>query len=230
MSPGKTVRLRRIFSRGRVLIAASGPLAGEPLQRVRLAARAGVDAVVLTPGMLENVAEDAGLLSVILRIEGGPSHSQLLSVEAALASGADAVVVDAAIGPAAFARVAEDSTRLGMPLFVEAGPPDWPAAARLAADFGADAVIAPPAAAGSEYRLLARSTGKPCLARVDEPGQPEALLRRLAGVIEAGAQGLVLCDPSLLEPPLLSAIHALVHQGVSAAEALSLAVDPVDRD
>src|SRR5271157_2363480 len=102
MTLGKSLRLRRVFANGRALIVDCGPLAGECLGKVRLLARAGADAVVITPGLLDVVAEELAGLSVILQIDGGPGRAQqLLSVQAALEMGAEAVLVGVgAPGPA----------------------------------------------------------------------------------------------------------------------------------
>jgi DhnA family fructose-bisphosphate aldolase class Ia len=70
MNLGKALRLRRIFANGRALIVDCEPPSDDPVAKVRLLARTGVDAVVLTPGLLDIVAEELGALSVILRIDG----------------------------------------------------------------------------------------------------------------------------------------------------------------
>jgi DhnA family fructose-bisphosphate aldolase class Ia len=222
MTVGKTLRLRRIFTEGRALIAGSELLAEDLVQRLRLLARAGVNAAVLTPGRLEVALDDLGTVSVILRIDGGARPAQLLGVEAALVMGADAVLAGMALGPEAFARVCDEARRYGMPLIVEVGPEDWLANARQAADYGADVILTRSIAASSECRQFTRSTGKPCLAVLDAPLDSCQLLRLVSGAMEAGAQGLVLGHPALLQAPLVGAIHALIHQGVSVEEAGNL--------
>jgi DhnA family fructose-bisphosphate aldolase class Ia len=222
MTSGKTLRFRRIFTKGRALIAGPGPLSSDTLQRVRLLARAGLDAVVLTPGMLDTALEELGPLSVILRLDGGPARRQFLGVPAALVLGADGVLIDLTPEGENLARVCEDACRYGVPLFVSVGSESWPDGARLAADFGADVILTPHLAASADYRQFARSTGRPCLDEVGEAADPASLLRSLSDAMQAGVQGLVLAHSSLLEPHILGAIHALVHQGVSAEEALSM--------
>ncbi len=222
MTVGKTLRLRRIFTEGRAMIAGSGLLSDDPVQKLRLLARMGVDAAVLTPGRLDVTLEELGLVSVILRIDGGPRRAQLLGVEAALVMGADAVLVAAALGPEAFGKVSDEARRCGMPLIVEVAGQNWLEDAQLVADYGADVILTSSMAASSEYRQFARSTGKPCLASVDEPRNPADLLALISAAMEAGAHGLVLGHPKLVSAPLLGAIHALVHQGVSVEEAAAL--------
>jgi DhnA family fructose-bisphosphate aldolase class Ia len=219
MTIGKTLRLRRIFAGGRAMIAGSEMLAEDPVQKLRLLARIGVDAAVLTPGRLDVTLEELGPVSVILRIDGGAWPAQLLGVEAALVMGADAVLANWGLGPEAFARVSEEARRCGMPLIVQVGSLDWLEEAHVAADYGADVILTRSVAASSDYHQFARSTGKPCLASLEEPLDPFDLLQLVAGALEAGAQGILLDHPALLVAPLVGALHALVHQGVSVEEA-----------
>ena len=44
--------------------------------------------------------------------------------------------------------------------------------------------------------------------------------------MQGKAQGVVLRDRALAAPPMLRAIHGLVHQGISAEEALEIARAP----
>ncbi|HEX8984290.1 MAG TPA: hypothetical protein VF767_02625 [Bryobacteraceae bacterium] len=222
MTVGKTLRLRRIFTEGRAIIAGPELLAVDAVQKLHLLARGGADAVVLTPGRLEVTLEELGSMSVILRIDAGARRAQLLGVEAALVMGADAVLADAALGPEAFARVSDEARRCGMPLIVEAGSPDWLEHARMAADYGADVILTRSMTPISDYRQFARSTGKPCLVSLNELRDARNLLELVSGALEAGAQGLVLGHPSLMHAALLGAINALVHQGVSVDEAEAL--------
>jgi DhnA family fructose-bisphosphate aldolase class Ia len=221
MNVGKTLRLRRIFTSGRAIICGSDPLADDPVQKVRTLVRAGVDAAVMTPGLLDVTLEELESLSLVLRIDGAPRPTQLLGVESALIMGADAVLVDLALGPEVFARVSEDARRFGMPLFVRPEPQNWLEDSRLAADYGADVILIRLPVSATDCRRFARPTGKPCLASIDEPFEPGRLLRLVSDAIEAGVQGVLLEDVSLLDPPLLQAIHGVVHQGLSAEKALA---------
>ena len=72
MIAGKALRLRRLTSRGRTVIVAlehgvhAGPLPGleSPTDIVKMCAQCGADGVLLTPGILERVAEHVEGLSV----------------------------------------------------------------------------------------------------------------------------------------------------------------------
>jgi DhnA family fructose-bisphosphate aldolase class Ia len=223
MTAGKRLRLRRIFTKGRAVIAGAALLADDPVQKVRLAERAGLDAVVLTPGMLDRIVEDVGALSIILRLNDGQGHRQFLGVQSALVMGAEAVLIDLTPDGETLARVSEDSRRMGLPLFVNIRDGGFSEGARLAADFGADVIVTRDLGSGAGYRQLARSTGTHCLAEVGKTTDPAGLLAKLSETMQAGAQGLILSHPSLFEGRVLAGIHALVHQGVSAEEAISLA-------
>ena len=137
---GKTVRLRRLMRKGRALIVpldhglVAGPLKGleDPVALIKLIAQSDADAVLLTPGVLEQVAAELGQLAVVLRVDGcstlqsGGPMRQFVSVARAVELGADAIVVNATIGGAQEAielrklgRVAEESYRWGIPLLAE---------------------------------------------------------------------------------------------------------------
>jgi len=232
MAIGKSLRLRRIFANGRALITDCDPCPEDLLAKVRLLSRSGVDAVVLTPGLLELVAEELGVLSVILRIDGGARRpQQLASVQAALEMGVEAVSVSVALrGPGAheslefFGRTTEDARRLGMPVLAEIAGEDWLEVARLAADYGADVIRAPFVPGRSAYRTLVRLTGRPLIAGLDtfSAGVLD-LLDAARQAIEEGAHGVML-ECNAIDQPACGAIcrglHALVHQGVSIEEAL----------
>lgn len=233
---GKSLRLRRIFAKGRALIADCGPLAEDPVAKVRLLARSGADAVVLTPGLLDLVADELGALSVILRIDGGLRRAQqLVSVQAALEMGAEAVQVGIVIfepGPAdvleRFGRITEDARRLGMPVIASISGENWHETARLAADFGADVVQARFAPDLPADRHFLRRTGRQFLVTVGQQQlhKPQ-FLETLYDLVQETAQGVVLSDCALVEHSMLAAIHGLVHQGISAEEAIRIASSPL---
>lgn len=235
MTLGKSLRLRRIFANGRALIVDCDPCVEDSLGKVRLLARTGVDAIVLTPGLLDLVAEELAALSVILRIDGGIRRAQqLVSVQAAMELGAEAVSVSVAIGGPGptealerLGRITEDARRLGMPVFAEIIGEDWLEVARLGADYGADVIQACFVPNTSSYRSFTRITGRPFLARLDEfELSPPELLALVHEAIEGAAQGLVLGQAVLAQPggaALLRAVHGLVHQGISVEEALDTA-------
>ncbi len=234
MTLGKSLRLRRIFAQGRALIVDCDPCTDDPLGKVRLLARSGADAVVLTPGQLDLIADELGALAVILRIDGGMRARQLVSVQSALEMGAEAVAVSVAVGervPAGtldrFGRVTEEARRLGMPVFAEVQGDDWLAAARLGADYGADVIQARFVPEAGGCRNLVRMTGRPLVVSLDESHLRGAdLLHAVYEVLQGPAQGVALGPLLINQPdpgPALHAVHALVHQGVSVDEAGGIA-------
>lgn len=104
-----------------------------PIEAVKTAARWGADGILVTPGVLDVVAEEIGELAIILRIDGGSTTAGpggpmrlIRTVEQALRMGADAVVVNATIGAAYEAdelekvgRVAAACEEWGVPLVAE---------------------------------------------------------------------------------------------------------------
>lgn len=235
MALGKSLRLRRIFANGRALIVDCDPLAGDRPGKIGLLARAGADAAVLTPGLLDLVWEDLGTLAVILRIDGGPRRAQpLISVQAAMEMGAEAVLVSVPVcapGPSEalerFGGITEHARRLGMPVIAEVPGADWLEVARLCVDYGADVVQVRVRPGQAAERRFVRATGRPLVASLGEErlATPD-LLDLVYDLMQEAAQGLVLRDRDLVEPGVLQAIHALVHQGVSSGEALELVQAP----
>ena len=112
MSIGKTLRMRRLMKTGRVVIVAvdHGNTAGvvhgleDPVDVIKMAAQAGADGILITPGVLEQAIDAVGDLAIILRIDGcvsilGSGPMELFSsVEHAVRLGADSVVVNATVG------------------------------------------------------------------------------------------------------------------------------------
>jgi DhnA family fructose-bisphosphate aldolase class Ia len=224
MALGKSLRLRRIFANGRALIVPldHGTEYAAPL--VRSVARSGADAVALSPGVLERVIEDLAGLAVILRLNGLKRTSQLVSVQGALEMGAEAVLlrVDAhdARDLERLGQVTEDARRLGMPIITEIMGEDLPAVALIAAEYGADAIQMQIMGNFAEFRQTVRTAGRPVLASAGDAGSVNRLLEFVNGCLECGAQGVVI-EP---QPEMvLAGINALVHQGVSVAEALVVA-------
>lgn len=114
MELGKILRQRRIFKDKRTVIVPIdhplyfGPVPGleDPVALVQRIAQAGADAVLLTPGILESVADVLGEMAVVLRIDG--THTRLgkhierihliSSVEEALRLGVEAVALNIFVG------------------------------------------------------------------------------------------------------------------------------------
>lgn len=142
-SPGKTVRLGRIFrDNGKTLIVpidhglASGPVRGleNPAEMVNTLVSSGVDAILTTYGIATRYAHLFANTSLVLRIDGGPSDFSkdpeatglMCTVADALRIGADAVISSIWLGGAHEARSMSLATTLageceawGMPLIIE---------------------------------------------------------------------------------------------------------------
>jgi len=223
MSLGKSLRLRRIFANGRALIVPLDHRADDLVPMVRSVARSGVDGVALSPGVLERVIEDLAGLAVILRLNGSKRAPQLVSVQGALELGAEAVLlrVDAhdAHDLERLGRVTEDARRLGMPVITEILGEDLPAVVTIAAEYGADVILTQCTGDLAEFHQTVRTAGRPVLASVGPLGPVTELFRFVNDCLEAGAQGVVV-EPQ--KEPVLAGLNALVHQGVSVAEALEM--------
>jgi DhnA family fructose-bisphosphate aldolase class Ia len=224
MNLGKSLRLRRIFANGRAFIVPLDHRSDDPIALVRSVARAGADAVALSPGVLERVIEDLAGLAVILRLNGSKRTPQLVSVQGALELGAEAVLLRVDANDAndleRLGRVTEDARRLGMPVITEIMSEDLPAVVTIAAEYGADAIETRMIGDMAEFHQTVRTAGRPILASVGQAGPVAHLLRFVNDCLEAGGQGIVV-EPQA--EAVLAGIHALVHQGVSVAEALAIA-------
>ena len=224
MTLGKSLRLRRIFANGRALVVPLDHRTDDPVPLVRSVARSGVDAVALSPGVLERVIEDLAGLAVVLRLNGSKRTPQLVSVQGALELGAEAVLlrVDAhdARDLERLGRVTEDARRLGMPVITEIMGEDLPAVATIAAEYGADAIQTQIIGDFADFRQTVRTAGRPVLASAGQLGSVNNLLRFVNDCLEAGGQGIVV-EPQ--PESVLAGINALVHQGVSVAEAMAIA-------
>jgi DhnA family fructose-bisphosphate aldolase class Ia len=140
MSVGKTLRLRRLMGKGRAVVVpvdhglVAGPAPGleDPVAVVKRIAQSDADAVLLAPGVLEQVAGELEHLAVILRVDGGSSVQtggamrQFLSVAHAAELGADAIIVNATVGGdqegvelLKLGQVTEEARRWGMPVVAE---------------------------------------------------------------------------------------------------------------
>jgi fructose-bisphosphate aldolase/2-amino-3,7-dideoxy-D-threo-hept-6-ulosonate synthase len=112
----------------------AGPVAGieDPVGLVKRIAQSDADAVLVTPGILEQVAGELDQLAVILRVDGctsvqtGGAMRQFVSVAHAAEMGADAVIVNVTVGGdhetvelLKLGQVAEEARRWGMPLVAE---------------------------------------------------------------------------------------------------------------
>jgi len=171
---GKLIRMRRLFRQDeRTVVVAldhgqyKGSIHGlNPLEAtVRQVVEAGADGIILNPGAADAGIESyAGSSALILRLTGASTdhnpcfdfHRTILSVDAAVAAGADAVIAMGFVGGEGeakslrqLAKAAGDCRHWGMPLIAEmliSAPdkfhdPSWiKLAARVAYELGADAV------------------------------------------------------------------------------------------
>jgi len=71
-----------------------------------------------------------------------------------------------------------------------------------------------------EFHQAVRTAGRPVLASVGPLGRVPEMLHFVNDCLEAGAQGVVV-EPQ--REAVMAGINALVHQGVSVAEALAIA-------
>ena len=113
---------------------AAGAVRGleHPADLVKEVASAGADAILVTPGILEQVCEHVGDLAILLRIDGcatplvpGPMKL-FVDVKQAVAMGVDAVVMNATLGAPFEAEelekvgtIASQSRTWGMPVVAE---------------------------------------------------------------------------------------------------------------
>ncbi len=171
---GKKLRRRRLFTGGRTVVVPMdhplyfGPVPGleNPVELVRQVAAAGADAVLLSPGTLETVADVLGDMAVILRIDG--THTRLgqhleridliSSVEEAAKLGVEAVVLNIYIGAdnedlllAKLGKVAQGCREYGILLVGEMIP-----APLLAAHYGKDRAELSPEMKAEHIALAAR--------------------------------------------------------------------------
>jgi DhnA family fructose-bisphosphate aldolase class Ia len=107
-----------------------------------------------------------------------------------------------------------------MPVIAEILGEDLPAVVTIAAEYGADVIQTQSIGGVTDFRQTVRTAGRPVLASAGLPGSVADLLRFVNNCLEAGGQGVVI-EPQ--REPVLAGINALVHQGVSVAEALAIA-------
>lgn len=204
MNVGKALRLRRIFGRGRALVVDLPALEPDPVALVRRLAHTGVDAIILSPGLLETVAEELGDLAVILSAP----------VDDVLQAGADAVVAPSSDLP----QAAPAARRSGIPVFARMPEGSSPSALWNAVHVGAD-VLCLDARSADDALQVARAAGRAVVAGLADA---QDVVNQSYELLQRPVQGLLLRHEALIETACLDALHALVHQGVSAAEAASL--------
>ncbi|APR75940.1 2-amino-3,7-dideoxy-D-threo-hept-6-ulosonate synthase [Minicystis rosea] len=221
---GHLIRLRRILhpKTGRTLIipldhaAADGLLPGLSDSRkiIADAAKAGADAVMLRPGLMDAFVEtDSRALGVILMLTGrlsrGLDHVLLNTVEHAVRCGADAVCAEFKLGSAGdlenarmASAVAEAARQFGLPVLMTSyalreqvdklGPSAYAQACRICEELGADMIKT---SLPADPEIIAS-----CLAAVRIPivlaggagGQSRDLLDHIAAAVKLGVAGAAI--------------------------------------
>lgn len=231
MHSGKSLRLRRLFAKGRAFLVPLQHGAEDIIGAVRMLARQDIDGVLLSPGILERVEEDLGALAVILRLNGASARMrQFSSVQGALELGAEAVVFKADAHDGGdlerLGIVTGEARRLGVPVIAEISGEDLLSIVGIAGEYGADAILIQEPGDSADLRRVVRSAGRPMLVSMNARKPAADLLRLAQRHLEAGAQGIVI---ESTEEPALVALAGMVHQGVSFEEALKMA-QPEHRD
>lgn len=221
MHPGKVLRLRRLFANGRALIGSLDHGSDATAAAVRQFAQFELDAVALYPGMLERVAEELGLLSVILRLDSPRTRSyELLTVQRALELGADAVMLSVSARDSSelqrLARAATDAQPAGMPVIADVLTDDLRLIEQIASEFSVDVIQVSSGGQIEELHELSRRISQPL---VLAPGRRDAmdLLRTVDAGLNAGMRGALL---QCTEPDVLGALRSIAHQGSTLNEAL----------
>jgi len=250
MSVGKILRLRRLLSKGRALVVRLDqalPGAENPAVLVKTVAQSSADAVLLSPGILDQVAADLGQLAVILRVDGcaGSVNAGVLhtftSVPHAAELGADAILAGATIGRETesgellkLGRLAEEARRWGMPLAADMLPggaqsaEDIALASRIGAQVGADIILTPYSGTVESYRRIVAGNGRPLLVTAGSSGDLtfRAVLSLVEQALSAGADGVV-CGPQAWPQgqaaSALAALAAVVHEDAPIEQALAVA-------
>ncbi len=245
MVSGRLIRWRRLLGTdGRTVIVAldhgqyNGAVEGLVSVEATVAqvVEAGADGIILNPGAAEACAESyAGRTALLMRVTGASTdrnpcfdyHRQILSVEQAVAAGADAVIAMGFVGGTGeaaslkqLARIAGGCKRWGVPLVAEMlicvqerfhdlewiGP-----ATRVAFELGADAVKVYGASEEGFAKMVATCPVPVLAAGGSGGGDPVALARKS---ISDGAVGVAFGrlvfgadDPQAVVRGLVETVH-----------------------
>jgi DhnA family fructose-bisphosphate aldolase class Ia len=227
MNSGKQIRLNRLFaSDGKTVIAALdhgiaglAPLAGleSPHGLISALTAAGIDAVIVTPGMASAFSGLFHKVGLILRVDCGPTaltadwsqNRPALDVEGAIRLGADAVIAMGIVGAEgeaaslhALAQLAATCERWGMALVAEMLPGGFSAAeasaeqiaiaARLGAELGADIVKIRYSGSGESFRAVTSACYRPVVLLGGSKQSPEQLTKTTRDALTAGARGVAV--------------------------------------
>lgn len=177
----------------------------------------GADAIITSPGIAKFYAHQIGRAGLILRIDGGPTAQTeqwerirvVLSVEDALRMGADAVIMMGIVGAdgetetlANLWRVAAECHAWGVPLVAEMLPGGFKAkevtieqiaaAARLAAELGADVVKIRYQGPADQYRYVIESCFLPVIILGGSKQPLAQLVKETGDALSAGAAGVAV--------------------------------------
>jgi DhnA family fructose-bisphosphate aldolase class Ia len=224
MSSGKAVRRRRLMAEdGKTFIAAlDHGIAGltpldslaQPERLIAALSSSGVDAVIVTPGMLLRFPNAFSHLGIVVRVDCGSTaftgewseNQPSISVEDALRMGADAVIAMGIVGAAgeskslrSLARLAAECDRWGTPLVAEMLPGGFAAAAasldqlcaaaRIGADLGADIIKIRHSGSEQTFREVTRASYCPVIVLGGSKQDPDQLAASIREAMAAGASG-----------------------------------------
>lgn len=214
----------------------------------------GADAIVLHKGMIrEGLLPDLGRTALVVHLSGStalsadPDHKVIVgTVEEAVALGADAVSVHVNLGAAGESRmiadagkISADCSRSGMPLLVMIYPrgkgidPVSPAAVghcvRVAEELGADLIKTNYTGDPASFGRIAGACQVPVLVAGGERSGDAGTLAAIRDAVTAGGAG-VCAGRNVFqrdEPgAFVRALRAVVHDGMSPADALQRAAHP----
>jgi fructose-bisphosphate aldolase / 2-amino-3,7-dideoxy-D-threo-hept-6-ulosonate synthase len=234
---GKELRIRRLFGHGRTVILPMdhpiyfGPLPGiaDPVGLVKDVAATPADGVLLTLATLGRVTEQIGTLASIARLDatatalGGKmvEFDRVHSVELAVASGADACVLNIYVGAEnerdllhKLGTTAEECERWGLPLVGEMIPigslashynPDatklsidelteqTALSARVGAELGADIIKTSYTGSRESFRQVVEAATVPVVVAGGPCGDSiSGLLKMIEDCLGAGAAGVCI--------------------------------------
>jgi len=227
MSAGKEIRLNRLFARdGKTVIAAldhgiAGIAPLEGLQRpdslIPAITEAGVDAIIVTPGLARGFPGLFGKAGLIVRVDCGPTaHTgewcetrPALTVEDAVRLGADAVIAMGIVGAKgeadslqALAALSGECDRWGMALVAEMLPGGFAAkgispaqlisAARVGADLGADLIKVGYSGSIDSFREVTGTCYRPVVVLGGSKQRPDELVAMARDAVKAGARGVAV--------------------------------------
>jgi len=227
MNAGKAVRFNRLVAQdGKTFIAAlDHGIAGlSPLESlanpqwlITDLANVGVDALIVTPGMLRRFSDLFRRLGIIVRVDCGPTaatglwseNRPAVSADDALRLGADAVVAMGIVGAEgeseslhSLAKLAVECDRSGILLVAEMLPGGFASgqpnadqirtAARVGADIGADIIKICYSGDPQSFRNVAETCYRPIVVLGGSKQDPDQLIASSKAALAAGAKGVAI--------------------------------------